>query len=108
MYKRQTKDLPIKINFSTNFFNFDYPIVAYVNVKNWSEKNVELNIHVDHYINPNLKDAEIYSVFDWQKSELVGRTDAQGNYSFYLSGQPKIYHITVIKKQMAFIHPAGL
>lgn len=84
-------------------------MVAYVNVKNWSKNNVELNIHVDHYINPNLKDVEIYFGFDWQKSEPIGRTDAQGNYSFYLSGQPNIYHITVIKKkQMAFIHPVAL
>ena len=72
-----TKDLPIKINFSTIFFNFNYPIVAYVNVKNWSKNNVELNLHVDHYINPNLKDADIYFGFDWQKSEPIGRTDGQ-------------------------------
>ncbi|HEC92248.1 MAG TPA: hypothetical protein ENI51_04525, partial [Candidatus Atribacteria bacterium] len=102
-----TKDLPIKINFSTIFFNFNYPIVAYVNVKNWSRNNVELNLHVDHYINPNLKDADVYFGFDWQKSEPIGRTDARGNYSFHLSGQPNIYHITVIKKTDGIYPPSG-
>jgi len=102
-----TKDLPLTIDFSTGYYIFNYPIVAEVNMVDWSKENVELNIHVDHYINPNLEDVDIYPTFDWQKTEPIGRTDAQGNYSFYLSSQPKIHHLTALKETDNIYPPSG-
>lgn len=99
-----TEHLPIKITFSTTFFIYDYPILSYVSVKNWSENKVTLSIHVDHYINPNLKNAYIY--LDGQK-EPIGKTGRLGNYSFCVSERSKIYHITVVKETEGIYPPPG-
>ena len=102
-----TKDLPLKINFSTNYSNLDYPINVAANLKSWSQEHVEVNIHVDHCINPNLKDADIYLGFDWQHREPIGRTDTLGNYTIDLPRETKMHHVIVIKETDNIYPPSG-
>ena len=71
----QTGGFPLKIYFATDYPNLDYPIVVVANLKSWLPDDVEVNIHVDHYINPNSKDVDIYLGFNTEGEESIGHTD---------------------------------
>ena len=103
----RTADRPLKIHFATDYPNLNYPITAAANLKSWSHENAEVNIHVDHYINPNLKDVDVYLGFDWQIKEPIGCTNEQGNCSINLSPRSNMHHVTVVKETNNIFPPLG-
>ncbi|HDN50736.1 MAG TPA: hypothetical protein ENG06_03065 [Thermoplasmatales archaeon] len=102
-----TPDLPLKINFATDYPNLNYPIIATAMLKSWRGAGAEVNIHVDHYINRNLKDVKIYTGFDWENSEPLGETDENGNFSLTIPVQQKMYHVVAVKETENIMPPAG-
>ena len=103
----ETQDRPLQIHFATDYQNLNYPIVATANLKSWVHETVEINIHVDHYINPNLKDVDVYLGADWQRKKPIGYTNEQGNYSINLSPGSNMHRVTVVKKTSNIFPPLG-
>jgi hypothetical protein len=88
----------LKNYFATDYFNLNYPIVINAYLENWSPSGTKVNIHVDHYINPNLKDVDIYLGFNWEQKNPIGHTDEQGNYSLQIPIESKMYHVVAVKE----------
>ena len=97
-----TADRPIKIYFSTDYQNLNYPLVVTATLKEFSHSHVEVNIHVDHYVNPDLADVDIY--LGLKEKNPIGITDEYGNYSLQITSMSQTYHV-VAKKETNNIFP---
>ncbi len=104
----RTKGKPLKIHFATDYQNVNYPIIISAKIINWSATGVKLNIHVDHYINPDINNVAIYLGSDWINQYPKGYTDDQGNFILQLrSKQARSYRIVAIKETENISPPFG-
>jgi hypothetical protein len=103
--KVETKGEPLKIHFATDYPDLDYPITVVATLKNWSPTTV--NIHVDHYINPDLGDVRIYLGFDWERKDPEGYTNEEGDFLLHLPFQSKMYHVVAVKETSGIPPPEG-
>jgi hypothetical protein len=103
-----TQNKPLMFNFATDYRNANYPIIISAQIINWSDTNVILNVHVDHFINPNIDNVDIFLGQRRRSQEPSGQTDNDGNFLLKLShNQSRSYRVVGVKETKNIFPPFG-
>lgn len=97
----------LKIFFSTDYLNINYPIEATAHLHKFTSSHVEVLIHVDHYINSNLKDVDVYLGFTVNQNPPIASTDERGDCLIHLPLKSDMYHIVAVKETAGIFPPVA-